>query len=74
MDTSPVRTANSEITQEYTAFRKRIKGESENISGKVPENELKKLLTAEIAEHTAEIAENARTANMFNRDGGNVRF
>jgi hypothetical protein len=67
MNTSPVRTANSEITQEYTAFRKRIKGESENISGKVPENELKKLLTAEIAEY-------ARTANMFNRDGGHVRF
>jgi hypothetical protein len=62
MNTSPVRTANSEITQEYTASIKRIKGESKNISGKVPENELKKLLTAEIAENTAEIAEYARTA------------
>jgi hypothetical protein len=51
MDTSPVRTANSEITQEYTASTKRIKGESKNISGKVPENELEKPLTAEIAEH-----------------------
>jgi hypothetical protein len=52
MDSSPVRTANSEITQEYTASTKRIKGESQNISGKVPENELNKLLTAEIAENT----------------------
>jgi hypothetical protein len=41
MDTSPVRSANSEITQEYTASTKRIKGESKNISGKVPENERK---------------------------------
>src|SRR5256885_6952469 len=42
MDTSPVRTTILGLRLEYTAYAKRIKGESQNISGKVPENELEK--------------------------------
>jgi hypothetical protein len=61
MDTSPVRTTNLGLRLEYTACAKRIKGESKNISGKVPENELEKLLTAEIAED----AENYASSRSF---------
>jgi hypothetical protein len=45
MNTSPVRTTNLGLRVEYTACAKRIKGESENISGKVPENELRDAVT-----------------------------
>jgi len=50
MDTSPVRTTILGLRLEYTAYAKRIKGESQNISGKVPENELEKPPTRVIAQ------------------------